>query len=147
MLIRQAQAKDLPTLFPWMVEFVVKAYPQRPADETHIQAVLLNCMNGHVLLVAEEDGEILGTIIGLYTPHALNPSISTLTELAWWVPEKYRKEGVGAALLEVFSSLKGTDITVMTLLPDSKQAEPFLNKFGFQLSELTLTKDNRVDNG
>ena len=143
MLIRQAKEKDVPTLVLWMTEFMQLALPYKPVDVPHIEQMLVEGLGKEVILVAEENGEIKGTIIGVYVKHPLNPSISVLSEIAWWVPEKYRKGRTGWVLLQAFASLKRTDITTLSLLPSSTVASYHLNKLGFEAAEAAFVKDNR----
>lgn len=142
MLVRQARVGDMPLLKTWMTEFLTTTLPYKPMDEAHLDTLMNSCMSKHVFLVAEEDDLLLGTMCGVYLPHHLNPNISVLTELAWWVAKEHRSTGVGEALLEAFASLKKTDITVMSLLPETMGVQPALLKKGFRMMETSFVKDN-----
>lgn len=143
MLIRNAKPKDFDQLGKWMVEFTNQTIPYKKVDPLYITGVLQVCMSNHVCLVAEEDGKLLGTIVAMYVKHPLNPEVSVLQELAWWVSETERGTGVGQALLDTFASIKKSDITVMSLLPESMRAETALERVGFKVAETAFVKDNR----
>jgi hypothetical protein len=133
----------VPTLCRWMVSFLSEVLPYKPVDVQHVQKLLEDGLTQSVILVAEVEGEIRGTVIGVYHKHPLNPSISVLTEIAWWVPQEHRKTRIGWVLLQAFASLKKTDLTTLSLLPDSGVAHRHLNKLGFTQSEVAFVKDNR----
>ena len=143
MLIRRATEKDAAVLHEWMIEFLEKVLPYKPVDRKHVFITLMDLIDKNVALVADDEGRLKGVVLGMYASHPLNPTVSVLHEIAWWVPEKYRKDGVGGALLDAFSSLKKTDITTMTLIPESEKAGPVLEKLGYAKAELTYVKDNR----
>lgn len=144
MLIRQAKPKDLEQLCTWMTAFTNKTLPYGKVAREHIMTVLQLCMSKHVCLVAVENDKLLGTIVGIYGQHPLNPKVSVLQELAWWVSEAERASGVGTALLQTFADLKSSDITVVSTLPDTPEAaEKFLERTGFKMSEKGFVKDNR----
>jgi len=128
---------------PWLLEFVKIAMPMCEPDAEHIERMLVLHIDKHVVLVAEEDGKLKGTIIGCYMPHFLNPKLSMLQELAWWVPKEYRGEGIGGPLLEAFASIRKTDVTVMTLRPETKGLQAKYEEQGFQLYEYAYVRGNR----
>ena len=52
------------------------------------------------LFVAEEEGKLVGFIIGLFVPSMTNENYLVGTEFAWWVEPEYRKGTTGVKLLK-----------------------------------------------
>lgn len=121
----------------------MQALPFAPPDVAHVRNLLEEGLSKHVVLVAEDEGVLKGTVIGVYMQHPLNPSISVLQEVAWWVPEEHRRGRAGWILLQAFASLSRTDITTLSLLPSSTVAVKHLNKLGFEAAETAFVKKNR----
>jgi predicted N-acetyltransferase YhbS len=57
-----------------------------------------------IAFVADEDGAIVGGIIGLMSPIWFNPSAFTAAELGWWVSESHRGGMAGVKLLRAFEN-------------------------------------------
>lgn len=143
MLIRQAKTADLPLLNTWMAEFLTEALPYAPVDKEHLNKMLVEGIEKSVVLIADDGGILKGTIMGLYMTHPLNPSLTILSEIAWWVPKEWRGGRAGWVLLQAFSSLKRTDLTAVCLMDTSQVAAKHLNKIGYKATEFTFLKDNR----
>lgn len=142
MLIRQAKLNELPELVEWACQFMKQVFPKHEVDKAHLEAMGVALQQSHVLLVAEEDGELRGFIAGIYQRHFLNPNVSLLQEVAWWVPEKWRNTYTGWALLKTFSALKNTDMTSVGLLQQSGVADRHMEKLGYKKFETAWVKDN-----
>ena len=65
-----------------------------------------------VLLVAEKDGAVIGTVAGVISPWFLDNSQTVAMETWWWVDPKHRGGTAGVRLLEAFEQWK----TMSTLL-------------------------------
>lgn len=143
MLIRRAREEDTAQIHKWMIEFTEYALPWKEPVPEHTMALLKECMERHVVIVAEDNGVLMGVIGGQYLPHPLNPAIMVLMEIAWWVGKEHRKSRAGLALLEAFTSIRKTDITMMSLLPTTMLTEKHLLRRGFQRAEIGYARDNR----
>lgn len=121
----------------------MQALPFAPPDVDHVRNLLEEGLSKHVVLVADDEGTLKGTIIGVYIQHPLNPSITVLQEVAWWVPEEHRRGRAGWILLQAFAALERTNITTLSLLPNSAVAAKHLNKLGFEAAETAFVKENR----
>jgi hypothetical protein len=143
MLIRRAKPDEKKELMPWLVEFIEIAMPMVKPDVVHLEQMLTDHIHNHVVLVAEVEGKLKGVIIGSYVPHYLNPKMTVLQELAWWVPVEFRNEGIGKPLLLAFSSLRKTDATVMSLRPETQGLHDKYLEQGFELYEYTYVRSNK----
>lgn len=142
MLIRKARKEELDLLLRWSEQFLKEVFPNRPVDKEHLRLFGTELITRHVVIVADDEGEVKGFIAGLYQPHFLNPNITMLQEIAWWVPEEHRKTGAGWALLKGFSALKNTDITSVGLLKQSGVAARHMEKLGYKEFETAWVKNN-----
>jgi hypothetical protein len=101
--------------------------------------VLTNIIKEHVFLIAyrKTDGERLGFVAGLLSPHLFNKEIIQLTELFWWVPEEYRRTGAGHILFEEFLKVGvvEADWVNFTLETNSPVKDEFLLRRGFKPQE------------
>lgn len=94
-------------------------------------------IDSHLLLVAEVRGERAGFIAGLYTSHFLNPIITTLTEILFWVTPQHRGSRVASMLLNEYTQWgrDHADWVTMALETNSQLKEHSLSKRGFHLKE------------
>ena len=53
--------------------------------------------------MAERDGKLIGTIIGIITPNIWDPTTLVLNELAYWVEPEYRNGMTGYKLLKTYN--------------------------------------------
>jgi len=108
-------------------------------DEGYSEIGIRTIIKDHVLLIAEnKDGERLGFIAGFLTPHSFNPKIIVLSEVFWWVAEKYRGTSrAGLLLLKSFIEIgrERADWITMSLAAKSPVNDRILEKYGFELHE------------
>lgn len=82
----------------------------------HLRSVVLpTLIESHLLLVAEVRGERAGFIAGLYSSHFLNPSITTLSELLFWVTKKHRGSRAAAMLMNAYIEWGKTNADWVTM--------------------------------
>jgi RimJ/RimL family protein N-acetyltransferase len=103
--IRWAKEEDIPWVETELLEFseaIGTKYPLFPLDADFRRDTLVKLMNDHLFLIAEKAGTPVGLISGVMIPHLLNPAVTVLHELFWWVNPKYRGTRAGLMLLEDF---------------------------------------------
>lgn len=78
-----------------------------------------------------------GFIAGFLYPHFFNPDIVVLSELFWWVPEKFRNGRSGLMLFKFFKEFgeERADQVIMTLEEESPVQPRFMTKRGFRAKE------------
>ena len=124
------------------MEFMGKYFPQFPPDARHFDEMFTDMHKNHVLLVAEEEGEVVGMLAAFYQRHPFNPAISVLMELAWYVYPDKRHTGAGQGLLKTYSALKNTDVSTLSLVDGSFKLEPLFKAEGFHLYEKSYIRFN-----
>lgn len=134
--VRAAHLGDLDWLMRELKAFSHFYGSKKPlyGGDAYATQAITGMIENHVLLVAErEDGERMGFIGGVVQPHPMNPEISTLTELFWWVPETHRGCRAGLMLLNAFIDWgqKHCDWVLMTLEHNSPISERCLTTRGF----------------
>jgi hypothetical protein len=145
-VVRQARQDDVPWLlsqlrvFDQFFDTKRRLFP----DEATATTVLLSLLAFHPFFVADtgfrpepERVERIGFIAGAIGPHPYNPALRVLSELFWWVDERYRGGRAGLALLDAFQAYgeRNADWVIMTLEAKSPVNERSLTKRGFHLHE------------
>lgn len=104
--IRRAAKEDIDAMlalgaaffgFSRFAEFV-------PFDPAGARASVASCVDSGIAFVAEQDGLIIGGIIGVLCQVWFSPNSTTAAELGWWVDEDYRGSMAGVRLLRAFES-------------------------------------------
>lgn len=102
--IRDAKRSDLPWLVAELRRFDEAFGADRSLFPDMDRAVhtLTALMDAGPFYVADDDGQAIGFIAGVLTPHYFNPAIQTLAELLWWVVPERRTSSAGLKLLDAF---------------------------------------------
>lgn len=99
---------------------------------------------GHVLIVAERSGQLVGFIAGHCAPHFFNPELTMLTHLFWWVDEAHRRTRAAFLLLQDFIR-EGRERAAHWVTLNLHVSVPVkletLIKVGFQPREFTLVME------
>lgn len=137
--IREAQSDDIPWLIQELGKFSNFYQTKRPLleDEQYASSVLTELMTKHFFRIAEKNDERLGFIGGMVLGHAFNPKIKTLTELCWWVEERFRGTRAGLMLINelVRWGKENCDWITVSLEANSPVNPDCLEKRGFNLRE------------
>lgn len=138
-VVRQATTEDIDWLIEECAEFGRFFDSKIPLyNEEHLRSVVLpSLINSHLFLVAEVRGEKAGFIAGLYTSHFLNPLITTLTEILFWVTPKLRGSRAAIMLIEAYTQWGklNADWISMTVESASHLNEKSILKRGFRFKE------------
>lgn len=105
--IRQAQSGDIPWLKSQLRDFAAE-YPSRYSlygAEDVVEERLTQLVSHHICFIAdhEEHGPI-GFIAGVRQKHFMNPDITMLQEIFYWVAPEFRaKTSASVMLLDAFT--------------------------------------------
>lgn len=138
--VRHAIIADVEWMLPQLRQFSSVYGTNKslfPTDEAYGRTLVSQMIENHIVFVAEKDGQPLGFIGGLVTPHYFNPEIKTLAEMFWWVAEDHRKSRAGLILLNAFIDWgkANTDWITVSLEKSSPVNEKSLTKRGFICAE------------
>lgn len=136
-MIRPATYQDIPTLTDMVLEFFSNdeladtgLTPDRDTIEFFIEDLISSDM--HVIIVAEADGLIVGSIAGGITPWMFNANITMLAELGWFIPKQYRKKYPVMAM-KLRRALQGwgkdNGATVLAMSSTTREESPRVREF------------------
>ena len=99
-----------------------------------------------ILLVANEDGNLCGSIGGVITPWMMDNSQLVLMEIWWWVNPEYRSKNIGMDLIEHFQDegkRKGASLLIMVTLDGPKESKltQFYERFNMKHLEKHYIKE------
>lgn len=134
--VRSATAEDIPWLLEQLQAFSDFYGTQRalyPGDAAAVQILAQLMGDGHPFFIADRGGWRLGFIVGVRTPHWLNPAIVCVKELFWWVDPEHRGSRAGLLLLDHYRAYGVANATWvgMTLEHDSPVNPQTLMRRGF----------------
>lgn len=143
-VVRKAQSEDISWLVAESEEFGKFFNSKIPLyNPEHLRHVFKVLIDSHLVLVAEVNGERSGFIAGLYTSHFLNPNITTLAEVLFWITPKHRGSRSALYLLNAFDEWGETnaDWIIMTLEDGSLMKDRSLHKRGYKNKERSFVKE------
>lgn len=108
------------------------------SEEGIVHDRLFKMINEHLVLIATDDERgPMGFIAGYVTPHIMNPGITTLCEVLYWVSEKHRRTRAGLLLMDGFVKWgrENCDWICFGLESNSPVNDATLLKRGFRLKE------------
>jgi GNAT superfamily N-acetyltransferase len=111
--------------------------------DEHVQQVLSNLIDSHLVLIAEQDGPI-GVIGGVFQGHPFNPEIKCCTELFFWVSQDSRGSRAGSALLKAFDAMASASadwITLSLIEGRSPISDRSYTRMGYRPSERSYLKE------
>jgi GNAT superfamily N-acetyltransferase len=144
-VIRPAVAGDIPTIARLGKEFHAEAAWSDIVEynEDDCAAALTNLLHAGIMLVAEEDGGIIGIAGGVVTPIYFNHAHVTGEELFLWV--KPERRGQGARLLKALEDAargKGCQSWGMKSLAtvNPERMDTYYRRNGYRPSEQSYIK-------
>lgn len=95
--------------------------------------------------IAKCGNERLGSTAFVVLPNLLNPNITTMTEIIWYVQPEHRHTRAAALLLKslIQSGNNLSDETTLSLLPSTDINQEGLKRKGFHLEEYSFRKKNK----
>lgn len=129
-MIREATKNDIPFIVKEGIKFL-KYHPAKISDGLDVEYLceLANeLIEGHVVLIAEKDGNPIGMIAGQITPVVFNPNCLILQELFWWMKEDHRNSLIAFKLYDAFKQ-KAKDLKIDKLIMVSTEYTPTLFRY------------------
>ena len=110
-----------------------------PSPDDLNDTILRIYREGIILIARDGQQSPVGLIAGQFCTHQFNTDVRVLTEVAWWIPEASRGQGVGSLLLKQFlAEGHGRGLTtVVSLEHNSPLPKGYLEKYGMRLAEKT----------
>lgn len=151
MTIREMTSKDLAAAVDLCFQFIADTPYQREFGLTASRTTVTNTLEStlssptSIVLLAEQDGEFLGFILGMVTPWLLNDEEKVATELAWFVAPEARGGTVGVRLMQAFvewSTELGAQLVTMSCIEEvsGEKVAGFYEKMGYSLLERAYSK-------
>jgi len=109
MKVRSALVKDYDDIRRLMIDFAnsnpVEDLHNPQYDFTHVNRVIDHILKTGLAIVAEEHGRVIGMLLATIQGDLWLPHVKRMTEVAWWVEEKYRGTTAGARLLNHYVTI------------------------------------------
>lgn len=132
MIVRNMKARDLPQLATLYEQFWGEpSYPMKMQE----QLEKMECMGTHIVLSAEEDGRLLGSVMGIVCEELYGDCRPFLVIENMIVDKEYRRVGVGRMLLaELERQAKKRGCTQMILVTEKSRRDAcgFYESVGFE---------------
>lgn len=146
MEVRQATQGDVPRIVEMSAKFYETTCYARwaPFNPDTVHDLTANLTDNHVMLVAEDAGELVG-MVGLFVaPFMFNGDITAAYEVVWWVDPDAQGRGAGKALLQAIEptcAARGCRSVQMVHLASSPpQAAAMYERMGYRHTESSYTK-------
>ena len=145
MIVRLADKHDIPHIQRLLVLFQAESPHKKygAPDADYLNRILTRCLLGGVIVVAQDNKQIVGTLISIIQSDLWFPNLQRLIELAWYVEKDYRNTTAGSRLINEYikqanmlkddSRIENYSISLMKNSPDIN-----LTKRGFSLEERTF---------
>ncbi|MEK7354000.1 MAG: GNAT family N-acetyltransferase [Chloroflexota bacterium] len=140
--IRSANEKDIPRLIELYGDLVISTSPEElnrspGADDYKRAFAQIQAARGHELLVAEEDGKILGTMALIIVPNLSHGGLPWAGVENVMVDADYRRRGIGKLLMDyALVEAKKAGCYKLQLISDKsrKEAHKFYKALGYKAS-------------
>ena len=135
-LVRSAALSDLSQVFPLACDFATSFRPERASFDAVFPRLI--AQEHALLLIAEEQGDVLGYLLGFdHETFFANGRVSWVEEVM--VREDRRREGIGETLMERFEEwAKSRDSKLVALA--TRRASPFYMAIGYEDSATYFRK-------
>ena len=135
-IVRPATEQDLPRILELYQDLTGERHALSPA-ETRLVLAQITAMPGHELLVTEENGAVVGTMVLLVVPNLSHGARPWAVVENMVVEGKYHRRGVGRLLMEyAIARARQAGCYKVQLLSNKKrrQAHKFYRSLGFEAS-------------
>lgn len=147
MTVRAATPDDIPACLEFGQRFFDESgfSAETAFDAESTEATFRHLINSEdgAMLVAVNDGEIVGMAAALAYPHYFNVNSRTAQELFWWVAPSARGGTAGVRLLqalETWARGKGCTTLSMVCLTIDSPAERIYARMGYRATERSYIK-------
>ncbi|MBM7772804.1 GNAT superfamily N-acetyltransferase [Actinokineospora baliensis] len=141
-LIRPATAADVPAIVAMLADDPLGAAREQPGDPRYDEAfVEIAADQRQVLVVAELDGEVVGTLQLTFTPGLSRVGATRATIEGVRVHSAQRGSGLGQALIEWAvdaAKERGAILVQLTTDVSRKDAHRFYERLGFVASHIGM---------
>ena len=145
--VRHATLDDLEAIMALAREFIMFAPHASVADVSseELEQQARTCIENALVLVAEDEGKVVGMLVGVLTGLWFSPSTLMAAELAWWVTPSARNGSAGIRLVTAFQDWareQGAKVVTMSSLDldFDTRVSSVLERMGFKASEHTHMK-------
>ena len=145
--IRPATEADVDAIVAMAKHFIAFAPHASIAEyeDSDIVNAARACMEHGIVIVAEQDGEVVGMLFGVTTGIWFAPKTTWAVELAWWVQPEARGGSAGIRLVTAFQDWareQGAKLVAMSSLhlENDSRVSSVLTRMGFTPSEHTYIK-------
>jgi len=109
MKVRNAQVKDYSDIKRLMIDFAnfnpIEDLHAPKYDFVHVNKVIDHILKTGVALVVEHNDRVVGMLLATIQGDLWLPHVKRMTEVAWWVEDKYRGTSAGARLLNRYIAI------------------------------------------
>ena len=141
-MVRVATEEDIPRILELYRELAITTSQteqrgSRSLDDYRRVFAEVSALPGHELLVAEDEGKVVGTMVLLIVPNLSHNALPWALVENMVVDEKYRRRGIGRLLMEyAIAQAKKAGCYKVQLLSNKKRLEAhrFYRSMGFEAS-------------
>jgi RimJ/RimL family protein N-acetyltransferase len=147
MNIRLANVNDAIVLTAMGRDFIqYSEYRNIQVTDEELQDGIAQVIAFECSFIAEDNGKVIGAILGVTGPLWFAPKIRTAIELAWWVDPAYRITSAGIRLLKTFEdharNLDMQYVAMSDLVVDGNApVARLLARMGYSVTERMHTKE------
>lgn len=144
MIIRDVEDRDAGKVRQYANDFMAYYPLEINYDELQLLQVLEHISETGIFLVGEKDGEVVGGVGGIYSPHPYAPMHLMGTEMFLWVDKEHRKSTVGPRLLKAFEARckeVGCKYIVMTSTVHTPNFKKYLEKNKYVEAETSYIRE------
>ena len=140
--VRAATEGDIPQVFELYRQLAITTSPTELSrssslDDYRRVFAQIQAFTGYELLVAEEQGEVVGTMVLLIVPNLSHGALPWAVIENMVVDKRYRRQGIGKLLLDyAITKAKSAGCYKIQLLSNKKrrEAHQFYRSLGFEAS-------------
>lgn len=144
MIVRRATAGDVPRIVQMGGQFYATTKYAPPYCEQSATVIVQLMLDSGILLVADDEGELIGMVGLVLSPFAFNFAYRSAAEVMWWVDPEARTGGAGLALLRAVDAAcidAGVHHQEMKSLATSPaHVDTLYRRLGYTPSEHSYTK-------
>lgn len=146
MIIRKATESDIPAIVAIGERFTTYHPYNAEFDPQAAGTFVATLLRDGIVFVADEGGQVVGTLVGMLTPLWYAPATMLATEIGWWLDEDHRRGMNGLMLLRAFENWakeqKANVIILSDLCIDGEYpAGRLIEARGYRVMERTHIKE------
>ena len=142
-----ARSEDFNKVLPLAQRFYSE-HPHAAKMEFHMESayrLYLDLVEHGFIVLAWEDGEVVGMLGMMVGPFVLNANYKVATEVLWWVDPEHRQGRKGLAMLQMAEKLAKIDgcfsVTMSSLAIGPEGVDKVYVHRGYELMEKSFVKE------